>query len=63
MTEVKPITVHDLRHTHTSVLIATGMDPVVVARRLGHESPGFTMQKYRTSSKNSSARPRHPWSN
>lgn len=44
--EVKRITVHDLRHTHASMLIAAGMDPVAVSKRLGHESPEFTMRKY-----------------
>ena len=36
---VKEIRVHDLRHSHASVLINLGANPVLVAERLGHESP------------------------
>ena len=34
---------HDLRHTHASLLIATGVPIKVVSERLGHAHPGFTM--------------------
>jgi integrase len=37
---------HALRHTHASALIADGLDPVLIASRLGHSSPMVTMQVY-----------------
>lgn len=37
---------HDLRHTHASLLIAAGVPIRVVAERLGHSHPGFTMKTY-----------------
>ena len=39
-------TLHWLRHTHCSALIAAGRDPVEVSRRLGHSSPVVTMSIY-----------------
>ncbi len=39
-------TLHWLRHTHCSALIAAGRDPVEVARRMGHSSPVVTMSIY-----------------
>ena len=44
---VQRIRVHDLRHTHASILIANGRDAGVVADRLGHENVAFTMNRYR----------------
>ena len=35
---VKRIRVHDLRHSHVSMLIDMGFSPVAIADRLGHES-------------------------
>ena len=46
-TPVPAIRVHDLRHTHASILIANGCDAGVVSDRLGHTSVAFTLQKYR----------------
>ena len=43
---VKEIRVHDLRHSHASVLINLGANPVLVAERLGHESPDITLKIY-----------------
>lgn len=43
---VKEIRVHDLRHSHASVLINLGANPVLVAERLGHESPDVTLKIY-----------------
>lgn len=43
---VKEIRVHDLRHSHASMLINLGANPVLVAERLGHESPSITMNTY-----------------
>ena len=40
------IRLHDLRHTHASILL-TAREPVhVVSRRLGHASPTITMAIY-----------------
>ena len=39
-------TLHWLRHTHCSALIAAGRDPVEVSRRMGHSSPVVTMSIY-----------------
>jgi integrase len=44
---VRRIRVHDLRHTHASILIANGYDAGVVADRLGHENVAFTLRRYR----------------
>jgi integrase len=41
-----PIRLHDLRHTHASVMIAEGEPVKVVQERLGHTTPGYTMLKY-----------------
>jgi integrase len=40
------VTLHALRHSHASALIASGADPVTVSRRLGHGSPAITMSVY-----------------
>jgi integrase len=40
------ITLHSLRHTHASMLIASGMDVLTVSRRLGHGSPTITLRVY-----------------
>jgi integrase len=37
---------HALRHTHASALIADGLDPVLIAARLGHAGPTITMTTY-----------------
>ena len=34
---------HDLRHTHASLLLQAGVPVKVVSERLGHASPGFTL--------------------
>ena len=41
-----PIRFHDLRHTHTSLLVTAGTPIKVVSERLGHAHPGFTMHTY-----------------
>ena len=43
---VKEIRLHDLRHSHASMLINLGANPVLVAERLGHESPAITLEVY-----------------
>jgi integrase len=40
------VTLHALRHTHASSLIASGLDIVSVSRRLGHGSPTITLSVY-----------------
>jgi integrase len=40
------VTIHCLRHTHASTLIASGMDILSVSRRLGHGSPTITLAVY-----------------
>jgi integrase len=37
---------HSLRHTHASTLLAEGIDPVAVSRRLGHGSAAITLTVY-----------------
>lgn len=39
-------TLHDLRHTHASWMIAAGMEIFALSRRLGHESITTTMDRY-----------------
>ena len=39
-------TLHALRHTHASQLIAAGMDVLTISRRLGHASPTITLGVY-----------------
>jgi integrase len=41
-----PITLHSLRHTHASTLIASGLDVLTISRRLGHGSPAITLNVY-----------------
>ena len=40
------ISLHALRHTHASQLIASGMDVLTISRRLGHASPTVTLNVY-----------------
>lgn len=40
------IRLHDLRHTHAAHLIAVGVDPLTISRRLGHASVAFTLDRY-----------------
>ncbi len=42
-TGVKRIRIHDLRHSHVSLLIEMGYTPLAIAERLGHESTEVTM--------------------
>jgi integrase len=39
-------TLHSLRHTHASHLIANGLDILTISRRLGHGSPTITLSMY-----------------
>jgi integrase len=40
------ITLHALRHSHASQLIASGLDILTISRRLGHGSPTITLNVY-----------------
>jgi integrase len=44
--KIDGVTVHSLRHTHASQLIAAGMDVLTISRRLGHASPTLTLAVY-----------------
>ena len=41
-----PIRVHDLRHSHASMLIELGFTPLEIAERLGHEAVKTTLDTY-----------------
>lgn len=43
---VRVIRLHDLRHTHGTLLIAAGVPVKVVSERLGHGHPAFTIETY-----------------
>ena len=43
---VKRIRVHDLRHSHASLLIELGCSPVLISERLGHGDIKTTLQTY-----------------
>jgi len=43
---VKRIRIHDLRHSHASMLICNGMNIVSVSKRLGHSDVNMTLKVY-----------------
>jgi len=43
---VPAISLHDLRHTHATLLLKAGVPVKVVSERLGHASAAFTMSVY-----------------
>ena len=43
---VKKIRVHDLRHSHASLLVELGYSPLLIAERLGHENIETTLNTY-----------------
>jgi integrase len=43
---VRPIRLHDLRHTHASLALRAGIHPKVVSERLGHSSVTITLDLY-----------------
>lgn len=45
-TGLPPIRVHDLRHSHASMLIEMGFTPLEIVERLGHESVKTTLDTY-----------------
>ena len=46
MSVFRRIRLHDLRHTHATILLKAGVPVKVVSERLGHSSPAFTMTVY-----------------
>ena len=44
--DVPRIRLHDLRHTHATILLQQNVHPKVVSERLGHSSVAFTMTVY-----------------
>ncbi|BFK94168.1 site-specific integrase [Blautia producta] len=45
-TGVKRIRLHDLRHSHASLLVEMGFQPLAIAERLGHEKIETTLSTY-----------------
>jgi len=45
-TGVKKIRVHDIRHSHVSLLINLGYDFMLIAERIGHEDIKYIMETY-----------------
>ena len=43
---MKRIRVHDIRHSHASLLIEMGFSPLLIAERLGHEKVQTTLDTY-----------------
>jgi len=44
--EVKKIRIHDLRHSHASILLNNGVNILAVSKRLGHATPRTTLDVY-----------------
>ncbi len=45
-TGVKVIRVHDIRHSHVSLLVNRGADALLIARRVGHKHVSTTLETY-----------------
>lgn len=43
---LRPVRIHDLRHSHVSLLIQMGYSPVLIADRVGHERVSTTLNTY-----------------
>ena len=43
---LKPIRIHDFRHSHASLLIEQGISPLIIAERLGHKDINTTLKIY-----------------
>lgn len=41
-----PIRIHDLRHSHASLMVELGYSPLLIAERLGHENAETTLRTY-----------------
>ncbi|MEG0564364.1 site-specific integrase, partial [Anaerorhabdus sp.] len=44
--KVKKIRIHDLRHSHATILINNGVNIVAVSKRLGHSDINMTLKVY-----------------
>ena len=44
--ELPPVRLHDLRHTHASLMLLAGVHLKVVQERLGHATIGITADTY-----------------
>ncbi len=44
--ELPTVRLHDLRHTHATLMLAAGVPVKVVSERLGHSTVAFTMEVY-----------------
>jgi integrase len=44
--DVPVIRLHDVRHTHATLLIKEGVPVTVVSERLGHATTAFTIETY-----------------
>ena len=45
-TGIKPIRLHDARHSHASIMLKQGTHPKIVQERLGHSSIAITLDTY-----------------
>ena len=43
---LKKIRIHDLRHSHATILINNGVNIVAVSKRLGHSDINMTLKVY-----------------
>ena len=43
---IKGVRLHDLRHTHATLMLAQGIHPKIVQERLGHASIQLTLDTY-----------------
>ncbi|MFC1967631.1 site-specific integrase [Chloroflexota bacterium] len=43
---LRSIRIHDLRHTHATLMLRAGIHPKVVSERLGHANIGITLDIY-----------------
>lgn len=43
---LEAFTLHEARHTYTSMMVAAGVDPAEVMRRVGHASVALTLERY-----------------
>ena len=44
--QLAPIRIHDLRHSHASLMIEIGVSPLLIAERLGHDNVNTTLKTY-----------------
>ncbi len=52
------IGLHDMRHTHATLMLKAGVHPKVVSERLGHSTVAFTLDTYSPCSR--ACRPKPP---